>query len=193
VPGTKDWQPDPRHREHLNDLATNLTTMAGSRSARLDGVREAMRLAGVRAGEPVMLVGHSQGGLVALRAAEQLTRDGSFAVTHVVTAGSPIGRMPVPSSVSVLALENRYDVVPQLDGRPSPPDANRVTVVFDAQNHDVGLNHALASAYVPAGSVVDNDADASLTAWREGAAAFLAAPGEPVDVRTTVWDISNGR
>src|SRR5205085_7287738 len=113
--------------------------------------------------------GHSQGGLVAMRAAEEYSRDGSFAVTHVVTAGSPIGRMTVPPTVTVLALENRYDVVPQLDGRPSPPDANRVTVLFDAQHHDVGLNHALASAYLPAGAVVDADDDPSLVAWREGA------------------------
>jgi pimeloyl-ACP methyl ester carboxylesterase len=192
LPGTKAWQPDPRDREHLNDMATNLATMAGSASSRVDGVTQALRLAGVRPGEPVMLVGHSQGGLVALRAAEQYARDGSFSVTHVVTSGSPVARMPVPASVSVLALENRYDVVPQLDGRPSPPEANRVTVVFDAQHHDVGLNHAMATAYAPAGPLIDADmTQPSLAAWRDGAGAFLAAPDVPVQVRTTVWDISN--
>jgi hypothetical protein len=193
LPGTKEWQLDPRRRDHLNDLATNLTTMAGDHSARVDGVTRALERAGVGRDEPVMLVGHSQGGLVAMRAAQEYARTGAFAVTHVVTAGSPIARMEAPASVSVLALENRYDLVPQLDGRPSPPDANRVTVVFDAQSHDVGLNHAITTTYLPAGLLVDGQmGNPSLAAWRDGAAAFLPPSSEPVAVRTTVWDIRNG-
>ena len=189
LPGTKEWQLDPRHREHLNDLATNLTTMAGDRSARIDGVTRALELAGVGRHEPVLLVGHSQGGLVAMRAAEEYVREGRFRVTHVVTAGSPTARMEVPASVSVLALENRFDVVPQLDGAPPPAEPNRVTVVFDAQHHEVGRNHATATTYLPAAREVDGDlADPSLAAWREGASAFFDADA----VRTTVWDIRNG-
>jgi pimeloyl-ACP methyl ester carboxylesterase len=193
LPGTKDWQVDPReHRDHLNDLATNLTTMAGGHSARVDGVTRALELAGVGRDEPVMLVGHSQGGLVALRAAEQYAEDGSFHVTHVVTAGAPIARMTVPESVSVLALENPNDLVPQLDGQPSPDQHNRITVLVDTQRHDVGLNHAIATAYLPAARAVDADlSDPSLSAWREGATAFLTPVGATASVRTTVWDIRN--
>ena len=192
IPGTKAWQFDPRHREHLNDLATNLTTMAGEPTARIDGLALAMEQAGIGAKDPVMLVGHSQGGLVAMRAAEAFAASGRFHVTHVVTAGSPTARMPVPASVSVLSLENRYDVVPQLDGAPSPPDPNRVTVVFDAQHHDVGSNHAMSTTYVPAARAVDGDAvDGSLAGWREGAAAFLATDGVATHADTTVWDIRN--
>lgn len=194
LPGTKDWQPDPRGREHLNDLATNLETMAGDPSARVDGVTRALELAGVGKAEPVMLVGHSQGGLVAMRAAEQYARDGRFAVTHVVTAGSPIARMEVPASVQVLALENRYDVVPRLDGEPPPPDARRVTVVFAAQSHDLGRNHDTRETYLPAARAIDaTSGDPSLDAWRSSASAFLTASTGDVNVRTTVWDIRNGR
>jgi len=167
--------------------------MSGAHSARVDGVTSALALAGVGRNDPVMLVGHSQGGLVAMRAAEQYADDGSFNVTHVVTAGSPIARMAVPSTVSVLALENRYDVVAQLDGRPSPDQPNRVTVLLDEQNHDVGANHALSSTYLPGARAIDDDVSSpSLTAWREGAAAFLVPSEEPADVQTTVWDIRNG-
>jgi pimeloyl-ACP methyl ester carboxylesterase len=193
LPGTKDWQVDPRQRAHLNDLATNLTTMAGDHSARVDGVTRALELAGVSPGDPVMLVGHSQGGLVALRAAEQYSRSRRFNVTHVVTAGSPTARMTVPESVSVLALENRYDLVPQLDGAPPPDQHNRVTVLLDAQSHDVGVNHALSSTYLPGARLIDGDlSNASLAQWREGAAAFLTPAGQSVSVQTTVWDIRNG-
>lgn len=188
LPGTKDWQLDPRDRIGLNDLATNLTTIAGEPSARIDGVTRAMELAGVQPGEPVMLVGHSQGGLVAMRAAEEYAADGRFTVTHVVTAGSPIARMTVPPSVSVLSLENRYDVVPRLDGEPAPPQPNRVTVVFAAQSHDVVTNHDIASTYLPAAGRVDADvADPSIAAWRDSAAVFLSGD----EVTTSVWDIRN--
>ena len=193
LPGTKDWQPDPRaDRDHLNDLTTNLTTMAGDHTARIDGVTRALQLAGVGPDDPVMLVGHSQGGLVALRAAEQYAADGSFRVTHVVTAGSPTARMTVPPSVSVLALENRYDLVPQLDGEPPPDQHNRITVTLDAQSHDIGLNHALGTTYLPAAHAVDDDvSNPSLVAWREGASDFLSPAGRQVSVQTTVWDIRN--
>jgi hypothetical protein len=193
LPGTKDWDLDPRHREHLNDLTTNLTTMAGDHSPRIDGVTRALELAGVGPDEPVMLVGHSQGGLVALRAAEQYAHDGAFNITHVVTAGSPIARMSVPESVSVLAFENRYDIVPQLDGQPSPDQRNRITVLIDRQQHDLGLNHAIATTYLPGARALEGMMnDPSLAGWRDGAGAFLAPSDEPVSVRTTVWDIRNG-
>jgi pimeloyl-ACP methyl ester carboxylesterase len=191
LPGTKDWQLDPRERVHLNDLATNLTTMAGDHTARIDGVTRALELAGVGSEEPVMLVGHSQGGLVALRAAEQYAADRRFNVTHVVTAGSPVARMPVPESVSLLALENRYDLVPQLDGQPPPDRHNRVTVMLEAQSHDIGLNHAISSTYLPGARELDGLSNPSLTAWRETASAFLTPAGETATVRTTVWDIRN--
>jgi hypothetical protein len=192
VPGTKSWQFDPRSRDHLNDLATNLSTIAGEPSARVDGVTRALEMAGVRRGEPVMLVGHSQGGLVAMRAAEQCAKDGRFTVTHVVTAGSPIARMAVPDGVQVLSLENRYDLVPRLDGQPPPPEPNRVTVTFDAQSHDVGLNHAMDRTYLPAARIVDDNAQTSLTEWRATAGDFFAPADVPVQVSTTVWDIRNG-
>lgn len=193
LPGTKDWQADPRHREHLNDLATNLATIAGDHSARIDGLTRALELAGVGKDEPVMLVGHSQGGLVALRAAQQYAGSGQFDVTHVVTAGSPIARMSVPASVTVLALENRNDIVPQLDGRPSPDEANRITILLDTQTHDVGANHAISTTYLLAAQALDGDSDdPSLIAWRESAAPFLTEPGQYTAVRTTVWDIRNG-
>jgi hypothetical protein len=193
LPGTKDWQFDPRHRDYLNDLDTNLTTMGGRHSPRVDGVTRALELAGVGRDDPVMLVGHSQGGLVALRAAEQYAADKTFNVTHVVTAGSPTARMAVPASVSVLALENRFDVVPQLDGHPPPDQRNRITVVVDAQSHDVGRNHEIGVTYLPAAERVDTDlSNPSLRAWRDSAGAFLMPRDEPVSVETTVWDIRNG-
>ena len=60
--------------------------------------------AGVRPGEPVALVGHSQGGM---EAAAILAHGSPYAVTHVVTAGSPTAHLDgfPPGSPRALARE----------------------------------------------------------------------------------------
>ena len=64
-----------------------------------------------------MLTGHSLGGIAAASLAADSGFTSRFHVTSVVTAGSPIARIDVPASVTVLSLEHEQDVVPMLDGR----------------------------------------------------------------------------
>jgi pimeloyl-ACP methyl ester carboxylesterase len=191
VLGTKDWQYDPRRRPFLNDLSTNLTAMAGRPTARIDGIATALRSAGARPGDPVMLVGHSQGGLVAMRAAQEWTRSGSFAVTHVLAAGSPSGAVHAPGSVQVLALESRQDVVVELDAADSPDRSNVTTVRFDSSLRGVVANHDLAASYLPAARALPALDDPSVRAWLGSAGAFLAADGESVTVRAERFDVRN--
>ena len=103
-----------------------------------------------------MLVGHSQGGMVAAELAGELNRDHEFTVTHVVTAGSPIGLSPVPSSISVLSLENRGDVVPELDGSDNPARSGWLTARVDQGPPDALKRHSMNS-YVA--GAADFDAD----------------------------------
>ncbi len=109
------------------DNGTNLALMAGRPDDMTAAVETAMLRAGVGPDEPVLLAGHSQGGMVATRLATSLR--GTFAIEAVVTAGSPVGSMPVPDGVAALHLEHAQDYVPALDGRPNPDTANRTTVV----------------------------------------------------------------
>src|SRR5581483_1780303 len=84
---------------------------------------------------------------------------GEFRVTHVVTAGAPVGRTVgrLPSDVQVLALENKRDVVPHLDGVANPDEPN-VTTVSSARGDGTVLgDHSISGAYVP----VAGDAEAS--------------------------------
>lgn len=189
VPGTKDWQLDPSSRPALNDAASNLELMAGADSARVEALRRILADAGVAPGQPVMLVGHSQGGLVAMRAAQELA--GQVSVTHVVTAGSPVGGMTAPDGTQVLSLENRHDVVPRTDGRENAADDDQVTVLFDHHGATVAENHGTGSAYLPAARALDRSADPSVRAWLDGADAFLAGRGEQVRATTSVYTVSN--
>lgn len=181
VPGTKDWHPAPlREYGKLNDLGTNLHAMGGDETAYQQGVVAALRRAGAGPDDPVMLVGHSQGGIVATRTAADLSASGELNVTHVVTAGSPVGHIDVPGEVQVLSLENGHDIVPHLDATDNPDRPNHVTVSFDTQHGAIGGNHGIGSAYLPAAAALDGSPDPSVAAYRDSAGAFFAGNGTTV-------------
>jgi pimeloyl-ACP methyl ester carboxylesterase len=111
-------------------VGTDLRAMAGLNTSYEEGVMQALDAAGVGPHTDVMLVGHSEGGIIAINTARDAVRSGRFRVTHVVTAGSPIGEVSdeLPRSVQVLALENDDDVVPATDSADNPEDPNITTV-----------------------------------------------------------------
>jgi hypothetical protein len=142
IPGTKDWNA-PWDPKSANDSGVNIDAMAGNNTVLQQGIEEALRKVGAQgSGVPVMLVGHSQGGIVAAQSTTDLVSSG-YNVTHVVTAGSPVGRIDVPGNVQMLSLENKGDVVPHLDASDNPNTANRTTVTFENQTGSVGGNHEI--------------------------------------------------
>jgi hypothetical protein len=174
IPGTRDWQPAPLQQyQQLNDLGTNLHAMSGAETAYQEGIVEALRRTGAGPDEPVMLVGHSQGGIVAAQTAA--SHSGEFTITHVVTVGSPVGHVDLPDDVQMLSLENEHDIVARLDGTGNPDRANHVTVSFATQHGGVSANHGIEGAYLPAATALDAGADPSVVAYRDSAAAFFAA------------------
>ncbi|AXK44542.1 WXG100 family type VII secretion target [Brachybacterium saurashtrense] len=90
VPGAYGGQGNSR------DWGSNLRLVAGQDPAAIDDVRAAMEAAGIPPGADVMIVGHSQGGIVA----NQLAADpgvnsrsgepGSYNITHTFSVGSPV-------------------------------------------------------------------------------------------------------
>lgn len=185
IAGTTSWQLDPGAAPgQASDIATNLRSLANEPSVLTRGVRQALRQAGVSSTDPIMLVGHSQGGMVAAVLATELSRDREFTVTQLVTAGSPIGLAGVPASVSVLSLENRGDVVPQLDGADNPDRSNWLTARVDEGGDGVLARHSVNS-YVQGAADFDRDRDHAVKDWQSGADDFLDATG----VHTTVFQV----
>ncbi len=143
IPGTDDMSPIPQDGEHARDMETNYQLIGGMDSAYGRGIQQAMLDAGLE-GKDVMLVGHSQGGMVStsLAADPEFTRH--FNVEHVVTAGSPTAQVGnLPDSTHAIHFENRGDAVPLLDGEDNPDQPNRTTVKFDEGSSDIGDNHGL--------------------------------------------------
>ncbi|MFT8531469.1 Mbeg1-like protein [Bifidobacterium aquikefiri] len=109
----------------------NMELMSDNSSTRLqaDSVRfvlDAMRQAGIERSENVMLVGHSQGGIVAATIAADMAEE--YQIAHVITAGSPVANHPIPGNTWVTSIEVEADVVPDLDGRHNPSRQTWLTV-----------------------------------------------------------------
>ena len=143
IPGTDDMGPIPQDGEHARDMETNYQLIGGMDSAYGHGIQQAMIDAGLE-GKDVMLVGHSQGGMVSTSLAADPDFNRHFNVQHVVTAGSPTAQVPdLPSGTSAIHFENRGDAVPLLDGEDNPDEPNRTTVKFDEGTTDIADNHAI--------------------------------------------------
>ena len=125
IPGT-DGQADspfgwPQNVELMSDDPKRRMT---ADSARM--VAEAMRQAGIGADEPVALIGHSQGGIVAATIAADLADE--YRIDHVVTAGSPIANHPIPERTWVTSIEMEDELVAALDGAANPATEHWLTV-----------------------------------------------------------------
>lgn len=116
----------PVHSREPFDMLADLQGVADEPSAAQRATVRAMRAAGIRPGQPVLLVGHSQGALNLTRIAE----DGGFHIAGVVALGGPTGQIALPRSIPVLAVEHDEDPVPVLAGTPAAGVAglNRVVV-----------------------------------------------------------------
>jgi hypothetical protein len=160
------------------DLSSDLAGIAGSRADSAQAAADAMAAAGIGPDDGVLLVGYSQGGLLASR----LASDPRFAVAGIVTVGSPGASIEVPAELPVLALEHSDDLVPALSGVPNarPRPSAQVTVsrsAFDGRPPIAAAAvpaHSLAQYRVTAG-LVDHCEEGRVAAVRQRILAFLPA------------------
>ena len=92
----------------------------------------AMEEAGVRGGpdgDPIMLVGFSQGGIMAGHLAAN--RSEQFNFQAVIVGGSPIDTMNIPPKTTVVSFQHTGDVVHQLDLAPGQQKPNWLTIGDD--------------------------------------------------------------
>lgn len=110
------------------DMGSNLQAFSGLPTDMSIGVLDAMERAGIPRGAEVALVGHSQGGIIATRLASDPAIQENYRLSTVLSAGSPVGNMPVPDGVDAIALEHAEDVIVALDATTAAEDPNRVVV-----------------------------------------------------------------
>lgn len=115
--------------QHGFDWSSNPGGMAGDTTASVATVLLAMQQANINPGETVVLAGHSQGGFVALNAANAVAS--RYQVAGVIGVGSPTGRLEAPDETEVLSIEHIEDPVPGLDDAANPVGENWTVVERD--------------------------------------------------------------
>jgi len=190
IVGTQNWS--PTSGANAADLTSNLHLMSGGQTTVGRDVVAAMEKAGIQRGEPVLLAGHSQGGITAASLASDPEFTSRFHVTNVLTGGSPIGRFAIPESVNVLSVEHVQDPVPRLDGVANPERHNWVTVHRDVTSTqdgrpltNVGQAHS-GDEYTATGQLVDRSTDPSIDRARDSLQPFMdESPTEVTDYTMT--------
>lgn len=127
VPGTRELFAHPNPQDYLS----NLQMMADETNDLQVALTAALRALPIRPGEPVSIIGHSQGGIVAMRLAADPVLRQRVPVANVITLGSPVGQVRVEEEVRVTNMESSSDLVPALDGLANHTSENHLTVVFE--------------------------------------------------------------
>ena len=123
IPGTQNWSPIAS--QNPLDFTSNLQAMSAPGLAASEiAVQQALAKSGAGKSSRFVLIGHSQGGLIAANIAVQDKR-----VAALVTFGAPIGQVASQLKVPVVAIEHSNDIVPKLGLKANPLAENMVTVV----------------------------------------------------------------
>lgn len=138
LPSTQDWQAlastmsgedfalfqAMQDSGAVNDVDSNmaLVLFPSLRTQYERAVTDAMEQAGIQGGpdgDPIMLVGFSQGGILAGHLAAN--RSDAYNFAAVVVCGAPIDNMAIPDSTRVISVQHEGDPVPTLDFFTDPP------------------------------------------------------------------------
>ena len=156
IGGTAEWSPGVTGEPW--DLSSNVAAVAEAGAGSYRAVVAAMREAGVQPADPVLQVGHSQGGLIA----SQVAASGEFNTVLIATFGAPNGQVEVPAGLAAVAVEHADDIVPALGG-----------IGARAEDRLVVRREVFATEPVPVDRALPAHA---LTAYRETARLMDASP-----------------
>lgn len=141
------------------NASSNLDLAATGSSPALQAVRSAMDAAGVTRHTPVVLTGHSQGGLIALA----LAGSGNFIVDAVITVGTPVGVVPDVTNIPTVHIVHPEDPIPVLGG---VIERGSSTWVVPASNGERWFDAHHRESYLPSAAALDAIDDPRLTALR---------------------------
>ncbi|MCU1430968.1 MAG: alpha/beta hydrolase [Actinotalea sp.] len=187
IPGTEEWS--PLAGQNPLDLQTDLDVVAGRPDDATELVTRAMIAAGVPPDEPVLLAGHSLGGIVAMEMAQDRAFQERFSVAAVLTAGSPVGAgesADLPPGVQTLHLEHEQDYVHGLDGRPNGDrprsttvraDLGRAPWVSDPTSAGSPVQAHAASGYAETARAIEGSDHPSIQAFEAAVGRVLGTSG----------------
>lgn len=154
IPGTEKW--GLTAGDNPMDLTGN-ALQAGSRGwsagaqATADAIAQLYADNNIPPGTPLMLNGHSQGGMIASSLAANEEFASQYNLTNVMTYGSPVDNYEMPSHVNQLNIQHSGDAVPKIDlgglalGPGGGGSDEATNIVLDSPGShpfDFGTNHS---------------------------------------------------
>ena len=143
------------------DMASNIQAMSSWGTAASEkAVLLEIKQAGIDTSDEVILVGHSQGGMVAANIANHPS---GFIAAGLIAFGAPIAQLK-NLKVPVMAIEHSNDPVPNLSGRANPLKKNWVSVQrvsSKGESNAILFSHSLKS-YKNTAIAVDESLDVGI-------------------------------
>ena len=189
LPGTEVW--NPLDSNNPWDLEGDLEAMTSSRRTDFgrqqvmveEWVKAALRDAGALPSAPVMINGHSGGGIQAAAMAADPAFLAEVDVRIINLAGAPAANQNVAPGIKVLDLQNIDDVVPAADLAKPPDSGDWVTATSGRrtatgtlqaaeQGSVLGRAHSL-DGYLQDASWLDKTGDVSILAHKQAVLGFL--------------------
>lgn len=151
IPGTNhlSMATTPNPADPQANMLESIGLASNPRRGVLEAIVRAMRESGLSeedmAHQEVLMVGHSQGAMIALALAAD--PDTPFPVTAIVSAGGPIGRMPVSEGTTVVALRHLQDPIPLFGGLAGEVDPKVLVFERSLRAPESGVLYYAHAAY----------------------------------------------
>lgn len=185
IPGTEQW--GPLAGDNPMDLTGNAAQAgpaghSAGAEATADAIAQLYRDHAIPPGTPLMISGHSQGGMIASSLAADQDFASRYNLASVMSYGAPVDNYAVNPDVEYLHFQHDGDPVPMIDAGGFPysgADHPNVETVTLPGPHD-GLsfdNHGRSTYY--------DSIDATGDAHRSGLEQFLVDPGGSADHYTS--------
>ena len=158
LPGTANW--NPVGNGSAFDVESNLELIGDQdNSNSVRAAKAAISEYGVKPTDSLILVGYSQGGMIAAELAEAGSN-----ISGVVTIGSPIAKSSFDSDLPVVSLEHSNDIVPALTGATNPITENWSTATRHLElnfGQNISEAHDIEN-YVETAKMADESTDNGL-------------------------------
>lgn len=199
LPGTANM--DFHSTANPADMESNIREMIGLESAMRIGtvraIHDAMRRDGIPseqwAIDPVLVCGHSQGGIIAVALASMPPERAGVNVRAILATGSPCRRIRLRPDVTMVSVAHDQDVIPSMDGTPTRSADQRVSVGRSlVRPRTSPLYYAHSSAtYTQTVRILERKA--GVTPWGPTPTAVAALrdyfPAEDEDVRVFFYEL----
>ena len=182
ISGTQDF--NLKNTKTPFDMTSNVRMIGHLPAGSMEAAREALRQAGVKSGDSVIFVGHSQGALLA----HELAASGDFDVKGVVEVGAPSSGSTLPTGANGVSIAHTDDLVTAL-GVDRPADPNQLLVERQAfankkVPHDEAVPAHNRDRYLETAAMADASTRDDLTRARK---AMDAASDDAVSITSTTY------